>query len=45
MSKKQSSLAIGLVTLVTGVGLGWLIVPFAILNAIFVHEFLTMKGH
>lgn len=46
MGKKQSALAIGLVTLVCGVGvLGWWVILAAIANTIFIHEFLTMKGY
>lgn len=46
MSKRTASLAIGILTFAAAtpiMGL-WAIIP-AIVNALFIHEFLTMKGH
>lgn len=46
MGKIQSSVAIGVITALCGAGtLGWWVLPFAVGNVIFIHEFLTMKGH
>ena len=45
MSKKQASLAIGFASLICGAGvLGWWVLVVAPLNALFIYEFLTMKG-
>ncbi len=45
MSKTGSSIAVATLTLISTVGFfGWAAFVLAIVNGVFVHQFLTMKG-